>query len=160
MNKTDKKDYFEENAGPLIYNITVEKLHLSRSVSFGGAGVSIVLLAAIVAISQSSVWLDLAAFCLAFSIPLFLVLGATAENHIWGGPDAYSHFILTMKAPRFLFVMVGSYGALGSATGLVFFHFNIAAGIVFLIMAIIAYRLHSHEQKQLVDHLRKNEHES
>jgi hypothetical protein len=160
MNKTDRRDYFEVGADPMINNITVEKLHLSRSVSFGGAGISIVLLATIVAISQSSVWLNLAVYCLAFSIPLFLVLGATAESHIWGGPDAYCHFIESMETPRFLLVFLGSYGALALATGLVFFHFNIAAGFVFFIVAIGAYWLHSQEQKQLVGHLQKYQHEA
>jgi len=109
-------------------------VHLARNVAYGGAAVSLALLAGLAQMNASAAPLRLSVYACSLSLPVWLLLGTMYEYYIFIGERSYAHL-----ASVFMFRLAAwSFGIAGlsmvtAATGLIWF---LAPGAAVLFIAI------------------------
>ncbi|WP_158133748.1 hypothetical protein [Vibrio navarrensis] len=147
----------DENVGPLISDITEEKLSLVRSVNFAGAGLSVAAIVAFATLSSLSITLEIALFLFSISIPLYVMMALVAENYIWAGNKSYKSYKELMYNWKILLSVMVAYCSSALAVVLVIFHLSFIAGLSIVVTSIFAYRLNSKIQTELLSIIKSEE---
>lgn len=147
----------DETLSPIIKNITEEKLNLSRSVNFAGAGLSFAVIVALTTLPSLSILLEIALILFSVSIPLYVMMAIVAENFIWAGQKSYECYKRQMYNWKMLLSVLTAYLSSALALILVIFHLSFTAGILIVITSFLAYAFNSQVQAQLLDVLKSDE---
>lgn len=88
-----------------------ERAHLTRNVAYGGAAVSLALLAGLTQVGASAPSLRVAVYASAVTLPIWLLLGAMYEYYIYLGEMSYRHlaspFMYRLSASAFAVAGLG-----------------------------------------------------
>ena len=123
------KDQFRE--------ITVERLYHSRSLSYGGAGISIILVIVLLQVGIASTALYVSLLCAAISLPLWITLGQLFEGYIGIGKKSFGHLASNASiAALYSLIATGSICLAVSISALIL-HLSNSAFWCFIASAIV-----------------------
>ena len=154
MTNTTESEVFESEMLSVVRQLSASTLELSRTVSFGGAGVLTAILLLLLQTGVPSNSLKVALTACAVGIPSFIVHAKLLGHYLFFGQATYQR-LLTFSSSSFLFLFlfVGVASLLVSLTS-IFWHLSKVSSIVFVVACTIstaAIFYHQHQVKALAN---------
>jgi len=137
--------------------ITKDDLKLSSRLSFSGAGVSVASIVVMSTISNMTVLLVIATCFFSISLPLFVMMALFYEICLWAGPKYYEHSKQIFFNQQIVFVQDIAYLSIAIAVFLVIVNLSIYAGIIFLVVSLIAGAFYISFFKEIIDHIKNKD---
>ncbi|WNF48555.1 hypothetical protein RHP75_09145 [Pseudomonas sp. SG20056] len=113
------------------------KLQMYRTLSYSGAGISLILIALLAQIWKPSKALNLTLYCSAIALPFWILLGTIYEYYILLGKQSYAHYRSTNAQ---IFIFLGYLGGgipLLVALGSLLYFIN-SRSLTFFALALVA----------------------
>ena len=129
-----------------------------RNLAYGGAGVSLLLIALLAQIWESTTTLQICLYSSAAALPFWIFIGTIYEYYILLGEQSYAHY-RSLKAQ---IIITSSYAAAGTslltALGALLYSISPASIIFFIASSLLALLLSFIFTLSLSNALRENEH--
>jgi hypothetical protein len=130
----------------MLSSVDGERVHLTRNVAYGGAAVSLAVLAGLTQVGASALSLRMGVYAAAVTLPIWLLLGTMYEYYIYLGPGSYAHlaspFILRLSLRAFAAAGLG----LVATSACIIWYLAPGAALVFIGMSlaccVVAARFH------------------